>query len=379
MDRSEFAGRIRGGVGKPLSTQPDFNRQVRQWIVHHVKQATLNGHGRFSVGIAGCCEEQNLGWNADVEVHGGRTWQVVFRIVRVAVAHGVNPFSSAPELHRDLVGTGRCVFWEGVSKGVSTGLIVGFHTRNGDTVDEKVHDGRGGLAVFRQHLVEVVEQRAVDDQSITGHQDRRCFADRHLRLSEHDESRRCVGPNDARGARNACVLRMNVRWSNRHVRGHRQVAPCGSVGSGQDRDLHRRSPVEGCGQGNHDALVVKRCTLIVPQQDRELDGCPTLGPVVQGRLSDPVQRGKNEVHDRETPGVKRGVAVGPDVEIDAGDVGGLHHVGARCEGFAQSNGGVPEPIHANSTAGGREAGRLTVDGEQNVCVGEDTVVPLDQA
>ena len=53
-------------------------------------------------------------------------------------------------------------------------------------------------------------------------------------------------------------------------------------------------------------------------------------------------------------------------------------MGAGCEGFAQSNGGVPESVHTHGTAGGCETRRLSVDGEQNVGVCKDAVVPLDQ-
>ena len=51
---------------------------------------------------------------------------------------------------------------------------------------------------------------------------------------------------------------------------------------------------------------------------------------------------------------------------------------ARSEGLAQADGGVPVATNPDGAARGGEAGGLTVNGEQDVGVCQDTVVSLNQ-
>ena len=177
----------------------------------------MDGHRRLSVCITGRRQEQNLGGHTDVEFHRIRARQVVLWIVCIAVAHRINPFSSTTELDRNLMGSSRCVFGEGVREGVATGLVVGLDARHRYTVDQEVNNSGGGLSIFLQHHVEIVEECSVHNKRVACDKNRWCFRDDDLRLAEHDELRRRVGSDDAGGSRHACIIGVNVGGSHRHV------------------------------------------------------------------------------------------------------------------------------------------------------------------
>ena len=67
MDGGKQAVLVGGGVGQPLTAQPNFDGHVCQFVVNDIQQTSLNGHRRFTVGFAGRSDEQNLGWYAHVE------------------------------------------------------------------------------------------------------------------------------------------------------------------------------------------------------------------------------------------------------------------------------------------------------------------------
>ena len=52
---------------------------------------------------------------------------------------------------------------------------------------------------------------------------------------------------------------------------------------------------------------------------------------------------------------------------------------ARSEGLAQADGGVPIAINPDGATRGGEACGLSIDGEQDVGVCQDTVVSLNQS
>ena len=111
MDGREFTDFVRGGVRQPLTSEPNFNRHVGEWIVNDINKSPLDGHGGFTVGIARCREQEDLGWHADIEFDRRRTWLVVFRVVAVTEANRVNPFTTATEFNRNLVRTCGGAFW----------------------------------------------------------------------------------------------------------------------------------------------------------------------------------------------------------------------------------------------------------------------------
>ena len=244
MNGAELSNLVRRGVGQPLASQPHLDGHVGQRVVHHVEQTALDGHRRFTVGVAAGRQEENLGWDADVEIDRGRTRHVVLRVVGVAVAHGVDPFSAATELDTDEVRSCCGVFRERVGDAVSTGHVVRFNAGDGDTVDEKMHDGRGVLAVGLENRTEVVKEGSVDNERITGHQNRWRLEDLHVGLCENDEDRRGVGSDDAGGTCDACIGCVNTGRADLHVGGNGEVAPRRPVRRCQNGDLNGRGIVQ---------------------------------------------------------------------------------------------------------------------------------------
>ena len=95
-------------------------------------------------------------------------------------------------------------------------------------------------------------------------------------------------------------------------------------------------------------------------------------------MTDAVKRRDDEIHHREPSRVKGRVVLRADVVVHVGNEGGLHEVASCCKGLAQADGCVPVAVHTDGTACGREAGGLSVDGEQHVGVRQDTAVPNHQ-
>ena len=84
MNGRKFSKLVSGRVGEPLTSKPNLNRQTGEWVINDIEQPALDGHGGFPVGVTGSGQEQNLGWDANVEFNRGGAWHVILGVVDIA-------------------------------------------------------------------------------------------------------------------------------------------------------------------------------------------------------------------------------------------------------------------------------------------------------
>ena len=165
---AEGAARRRGDVGEPVAVEPYLDRLVGKWIVDDVQQCSIDYEQLLAVYVTAAGREHDVRWHAHVHPLLVRAVEVVLRIGRVSLTHGVDPHVAALEVDAHEVCSRSDVSQQGVLDAEDARCRVGLHHRQGvRTVDLQMQDTSLGHSALLERLPELIEQGAVDVDELT--------------------------------------------------------------------------------------------------------------------------------------------------------------------------------------------------------------------